>query len=355
MTYGHAVSLGHHEAGSIDWHRIRHGGIGGSEIAAVMGLSKWSGPHSVWAEKVAPFDPDAVGERKLIFDVGHALEPVALEYLENAIGLAVVADVPTLAHPDYEWARVNLDGVAWTVAVCGLDETWNKAIRLDQIVGGVEAKTTDGRNLATWDNEGVPIYYQCQCQWQMFVTGFDRVFVPVIFGGRTFRYWVVERDEEDIAALLEGARQFWRYVQTKTPPPIDASEAARAYLVDKYGHEAKGEAVELDDDASRWVAQYEEAKNLEEVAAEMKAEAANHLLASIGDAPAGIAPTGHRISVVRSRRFDYGSAVERNPGLVDEYRTRLDESSLKREHPEFYNACRTKVSAHIRIGKPKGK
>lgn len=35
-----------------EWLQWRRGGLGGSDIAGVLGLSPWSSPWSVWADKV---------------------------------------------------------------------------------------------------------------------------------------------------------------------------------------------------------------------------------------------------------------------------------------------------------------
>ena len=34
-----------------DWLRFRKTGIGGSDMAAIMGLSKWKSPLDIWLEK----------------------------------------------------------------------------------------------------------------------------------------------------------------------------------------------------------------------------------------------------------------------------------------------------------------
>jgi predicted phage-related endonuclease len=43
-----------------DWLEWRRGGIGGSDVAAILGVSPWRTEFDVWASKVAP---DVVPER----------------------------------------------------------------------------------------------------------------------------------------------------------------------------------------------------------------------------------------------------------------------------------------------------
>jgi len=44
--------------------------------------------------------------------------------------------------------------------------------------------------------------------------------------GQEIRIYRIERDDALIARLIELERQFWRYVETDTPPPADGSESA---------------------------------------------------------------------------------------------------------------------------------
>ncbi|MGH3923507.1 MAG: YqaJ viral recombinase family protein, partial [Pseudonocardiaceae bacterium] len=49
--------LGYFEPGSPEWHTAREDGLGGSEIAAVMGLSPWESRFSLWHRKAGRLDP----------------------------------------------------------------------------------------------------------------------------------------------------------------------------------------------------------------------------------------------------------------------------------------------------------
>ena len=42
---------------SIDWHKARRKGLGGSDIAAILGISKWRTPMDVWVEKMGLVEP----------------------------------------------------------------------------------------------------------------------------------------------------------------------------------------------------------------------------------------------------------------------------------------------------------
>jgi putative phage-type endonuclease len=49
--------IGYFEPGSAEWHAARRNGVGGSEIAAVMGLSPYESRFSLWHRKQGMVNP----------------------------------------------------------------------------------------------------------------------------------------------------------------------------------------------------------------------------------------------------------------------------------------------------------
>ena len=43
--------------GTPEWHTFRKSGVGGSEVAAALGLSKWKTPYQLWLEKTTDIEP----------------------------------------------------------------------------------------------------------------------------------------------------------------------------------------------------------------------------------------------------------------------------------------------------------
>jgi putative phage-type endonuclease len=337
---GDARIIANHEPGSPKWHAQRQLGIGGSEVAAILGISPWSGPHEVWLSKV---DPDAVEEADALGDriqleVGTRLESLVLDLLAEDEGIVVEPAPVTVQHPSYEWWAPNLDGVAFFEA--------NSAIR------NVEAKTTNAYAWSDWSKSGVPLYYQAQTQYQLGATGLDAAYVPVLFGNHRFEWWLVERDDEDIAAIAEVCEEFWGYVERQEAPPVDGSSAALDYLVDKYGAGEDDVVVELDEDAENWARQYEEAKADQKEAKSRKDEAKNHLIEAVGNASKGVTPSGFKVNSVRRSRFSSSLAEEKDAELVAEYSNKLDSRALRRDHPDFYEACKKPSSMSVRVTPP---
>ena len=62
------------------FHAERRTGIGGGDVAALVGLSRYGSPYSVWARLVGLLHPTPETPRQTI---GHELEPVIAAYRDR--------------------------------------------------------------------------------------------------------------------------------------------------------------------------------------------------------------------------------------------------------------------------------
>ena len=193
-----------------EWLRERTGGIGASEMAAVMGLYKYSSALEVYARKIGAFDPcnDDAGEPAYW---GTQLEDLVVNEFAKRTGKTVIRQQHLLRSTVYPWALSTLDAAVFPEAV------------------PVEAKTASAYLLDDWTN-GTPLYYRIQCHQQMLVTGTDRVYAACLVGGQKFVWDVVERDEALISQIIDAGTRFWRCVQEQVPPAPDGSESAERAL-----------------------------------------------------------------------------------------------------------------------------
>lgn len=217
------------------WLEWRRHGIGASDAAALVGLSKYHSPWSLWANKVGllPDRPSSMRQR-----VGKLLEPAIAELFHEVTGLHVAGEQTWCTHPGagLEWARCTVDGFV----------VESPASSLAERLGTHEIKT-DAR--FGW-LDGVPPDIRAQCVWQMAVTDSTHCWLSVLHGG--FGFAVYEIDWDDAAAadwdLLRtaGERLWLDHVVTGTPPAIDGSEATRRALEAVYADPEPGERVSLD-------------------------------------------------------------------------------------------------------------
>jgi len=101
---------------------------------------------------------------------------------------------------------------------------------------GLECKTTSTLDLKQFKSGEFPEKYYVQCVHYIAVTGAERWYLAVLVFGRGFYTYTLERDQDEIDALMEAEKSFWQYVETNTPPPIDGSSASSETLKALYGN-----------------------------------------------------------------------------------------------------------------------
>lgn len=146
--------------GSADWLAWRREGLGGSDIAAILGISPYDDGtrENVFREKVHGWEKPQNGAMYR----GTVLEPHArAAYMRHARCQAR----PVCAEMDgCPWARVSLDGLCDNGAVIATE-------RIEWILE-LKAPKWETHDLAL--SGIVPDYFDVQCQWQMLVCGLSR-------------------------------------------------------------------------------------------------------------------------------------------------------------------------------------
>lgn len=212
-----------------EWLNERRKGIGGSDAAAIIGLSPYRGPHDVFSEKIG----------------------LAREQRDNpSMYWGRVLEYPIAQH----WARENKKEFrdTSTFTIIRADFMFASPDRLLKGVDeGLEIKTAGWRVAHKWGDEGdrIPPEYIAQVQHYMAVTGYKRWHVASLIAGQDFRQYVIERDEEFIGMLVELERDFWNCVLSGDPPRLDGSQSARRYL-DSAHPKNNGTLVELSSGSS---------------------------------------------------------------------------------------------------------
>ena len=201
------------------WLEQRRTGIGGSDVAAILGLSKWKTPLQVFMEKRGQLAD--IGDNEPM-RWGRLLEPVILARYADVTGHAVLRPTGILRHPHNEFMIASLDGM-----------TPNERV--------VEAKTA--RTAEGWGEPGtdeVPQDYLLQTQHYLAVTGFAVADIAVLIGGSDFRLYEVPADKELQGMMIEAEAEFWRRVLADDPPePVSYAD-----VVARFGRASKAVTVE---------------------------------------------------------------------------------------------------------------
>ena len=212
--------IGRFETGSPEWHQARAGALGGSEIAAALGLSIFESPFSLWHRKAGRIGPvEDNGEMYW----GRLLEPVLREeFRKRHPEMTVRGDIGTWRHHDYPWMVANPDGLAW------LGDSNAGPPAPDEIWEGKTARSRTG-----WGEEGtdeVPVYYRAQGLWYADVFGASRVRYSVLFAGSEYAEYVVEFDESEAAILRDRGAAFMQTLHDNIRPAIDSHEKTYAAI-----------------------------------------------------------------------------------------------------------------------------
>lgn len=285
-----------------EWLRWRQKGIGGSDVAGILGISKWSSAIDIWLSKTNQKHEDCIQNEAMYW--GTRLEAVIRDRFREVTGKTVVEVHAILQNEQYPYMIANIDGLTET-------PTGELAI--------LECKCVSEYKRSEWDNDSVPYYYVVQAMHYMAVTGVNVTYFAALVGGNSFIIREVHADKEMQEMLVAIEADFWRKVVNMERPQPDASEACKN-LLDSVYRGGVSEEVVLPDEAVEWLDLYLEATALEDDAKEKKQLASNNLKEIMGDYNKAFCQ-GYTISwtPVSTERFDSKSFKEAEPELYTKY------------------------------------
>jgi putative phage-type endonuclease len=195
----------------------RKSGMGGSDAAAILGLSKWSTALDVFFDKISD-EIEAVEETTPEQEWGNRLEPLILQKFRDQTGLEVltmdkafnIKPDENIKHKQHSWMFANVDGF----------------IPSENAV--LEIKTADSRVASDWSTEGgdnIPEYYLTQCAHYAEVLNVQKVYIAVLIGGNDYRQYHYNANPRLQNIIVEREKDFWEnHVLTRLPPPAQTIE-----------------------------------------------------------------------------------------------------------------------------------
>ena len=161
--------------------------LGGSDIAAVLGISPWKTPLQLWQDKTMPAMPENHDpERLKVLNRGKRLEPYILDMIRAEHGLQITAVNQRYIDASVPYFASEIDAEAGPL--------------------NIEIKTVSPFKIKEWGDEGtdaLPLHYVAQVQWGMGITGREQCDVFALIGDDLRRYSVLA-DAELIAARSAG-------------------------------------------------------------------------------------------------------------------------------------------------------
>lgn len=158
-----------------------------------------------------------------------------------------------------------------------------------------EFKTTSAYAADAWKNGGAPLRAQVQLILGLAITGLRFGDLFALIGNRSLELRPIDAQSPAVvelcAEIIPALRLFWRRVEMRDPPPVDASLSTRATLKRLYGTIDEGKEAVIPEEL------YDKYRRLSE--ATKSAETAhdivyNQVLAAMGDAKRGVLPNGRK-------------------------------------------------------------
>ncbi|NUS58653.1 MAG: hypothetical protein HOV66_27950 [Streptomycetaceae bacterium] len=306
------------------WLAARRGGIGSSDMAAILGLSRYGNALSVYHDKTGGLPLEGEDSEPALW--GRAIEEtVAREWARR--NRSVVRRVGLVANVDRPWQMCTLDR---RVLQCPISATTRERC-------AVEIKCRSAFKAGQW-RTGCPDDVLAQVLHQIDVCGYAHLHVGVLIGGNDFRQFTVYRAEHEqlIADLRTAGALAWQQI-TDRRPPVPPADADPDVLLDLYErlHPARDGAevhIDRDGDAQDALADYLDAHADGSAAEVRKKKAKARLIGALGSGTAAYLG-GHIAYEFREQSREY-----------------CDTARLREEHPEAYAACvEDRVSRRIYI------
>lgn len=293
-----------------DWLKCRQEGIGGSDVAAILGLSKFRTPLDVYISKVEELpETDELADNEYIY-WGNVLEDiVAKEFKKRNPEFKVYKSSFMWQHPEYKFMVANVDRLLYHPEL-----GW----------GVLEIKTASEYRNGDFEGDSIPEDYLIQTQHYVGTLGLGYSYLAALIGGNKYKQFKINRDEDLIETMIDLEKDFWvNNVLAGNPPDVDGSEASSELLKKMYVNadvRDKTEIIDLSASDEELLKQYEEGRELEKQGKALKDEAANKLKNKLGDFQVGFV-NGRKVtwSAYEKSYFDQKALIEDDPELALNY------------------------------------
>ena len=201
--------------------------IGGSEIAIILGQSRYSTPYELWATKTGRIPPKNLDNNEAV-QLGNKLEDFVAKLFTEKTGKAVRKAPKVYQHPDYPFLVAHIDRL-----ITNSDEL-------------LEIKTCNASKNKEWEND-IPQEYIYQVIYYLGITGKKRGWLCCLIGGQKFDYKVIDFDKTLFELMVKKAIEFWDMVQKDIPPAVKSGDNEILDLVFPKTTEEMIENNELED------------------------------------------------------------------------------------------------------------
>ena len=292
-----------------DWLKERKKGIGGSDVACVLGLNKYKSAFALYNEKkseeLEDFDNEAMR-------VGRDLEEYVASRFTELSGIKVRHENAILINEDFPFIRANVDRLCVGVKA------------------GLECKTASTWNAKNFGKGEFPVNYYAQCVAYMAVTGLPDWYLAVLVMGKEFKVYKLTRDKDcdcpewcecavyvgadEIEALVEACRDFWcEHIEKNVPPAVFNSNDDEA--ITEACNPDSGQEIDMTGYLDKLTELTDLKRQIDELTAQKK-QLEGEIKMFMGDCGKGYAD-GYKVSFTKQSRttYDWRLFKENNPKI----------------------------------------
>jgi putative phage-type endonuclease len=211
-----------------EWLKHREQGVGGSEVASILGLNPYETPYQLWRRKTGQEPPK---EENFAMRAGHYLEDAVAKFWQDETGREVIKSSAgdwLYVNEERPFLRASPDRTYW---LPGLPKN-------NQNKGIFEAKTTQ----KAIDPEDIPKHWFVQIQYQLGCAELTQGSLGWLCSGRSFDYKDISFVPDFYGWVIEEVEKFWmdNVVGGKEPALTTAED-----IVTKYAKHTDGKVVEV--------------------------------------------------------------------------------------------------------------
>lgn len=164
--------------------------IGGSDVAAILGLNRYKTAYEVWEEKkhnIKTFEGNQATEW------GKKLEPVIIAHFEQVNNVKVFDNNARYISKEYDFLGCHPDGIC--------------TINNENVL--IEVKTVSTDAFKFWGNE-LPLEYYCQVQHNLNVLGLIKAkFIYLVLDSRYYGEIEISYDKEYAESVQKFLVKWW--------------------------------------------------------------------------------------------------------------------------------------------------
>lgn len=284
-----------------DWLLSRRRGIGGSDVAKILGLSKYSSPYQIWMDKTGKIEINTSETSEAAY-WGHQMEEVVAQEFAKRTGKQVEESKQIYFHKDYPFLLANVDRL-----VVGEDAI-------------LECKTASEYLKDSWADDEIPIAYLAQVQHYLNVLDKPKAYIACLIGGNKFVWKEIQRDDELIGQMTARLVDFWENnVLADVAPPVDGNASTTEFISKMYSDDYLDNSIELNSKQIQDISDLRELKQYQSYIKEQIDTIENRLKEALG-----------------KENATYGNSAAYRISWKTQNRKTVDSKLLKSDYPDIY-------------------